>query len=106
MAILLREPGGQEILGGLWGNIAFKWLFVELLCVSSGLRREDLGTRLLSEAEQIARQKNGVGVWLDTFSFQAPAFYPKRGYEVFGTLDDYPPGSQRFFFYKRLDTSA
>ena len=35
--------------------------------------------------------------YLDTFSYQARPFYEKLGYEVFGTLDDYPLGHQRFF---------
>jgi hypothetical protein len=39
--------------------------------------------------------------WLDTFSFQAPEFYPKFGYREFGRLD-YPPDQQRIFFQKRL----
>lgn len=32
---------------------------------------------------------------------QAPWFYPKFAYAVFGTLD-YPPGQQRFLMRKRL----
>jgi hypothetical protein len=42
------------------------------------------------------------GAYLDTFSYQARPFYEKLGYAVFGTLDDYPPGHQRFFMRKRL----
>lgn len=53
-------------------------------------------------AEAIAHDKGCVGVWLDTFSFQAPDFYQKLGYSVFGELKDYPPGYSRFFLQKRL----
>jgi len=28
--------------------------------------------------------------------------YEKRGYVVFGTLDDYPAGHQKFFLRKKL----
>ncbi len=42
------------------------------------------------------------GFWLDTFAFQAPGFYEKLGYEIFGTLDQFPRGSCRHFLYKRL----
>ena len=38
---------------------------------------------------------------LDTFSFQAPDFYKKLGYRVFGAID-YPPDHRRFFLQKRL----
>ena len=29
-------------------------------------------------------------------------FYEGRGYEVFGTLDDYPKGHKKFFLKKKL----
>jgi hypothetical protein len=29
-------------------------------------------------------------------------FYERRGYEVFGTLDDYPKGHKKFFLKKKL----
>lgn len=41
-------------------------------------------------------------LYLDTFDFQARPFYERHGYEVFGTLDDYPPGHSRFFLRKDL----
>jgi ribosomal protein S18 acetylase RimI-like enzyme len=47
-----------------------------------------------------------VGVWLNTFSFQALGFYQRLGYEVFGSLDDHPRGSQRYFMRKLLPGGA
>ncbi len=37
---------------------------------------------------------------LDTFSFQARGFYEALGYEVFGRLEEYPPGHERYFLRK------
>ena len=34
---------------------------------------------------------------LETHSYEALGFYQKRGYEVFGTLEDYPPGHTQVF---------
>jgi GNAT superfamily N-acetyltransferase len=101
LALLLRDETGAD-LGGLWGQFYYEWLFVELLFVAEPARREDWGTRLLAQAEEIARDKGCVGVWLDTFSFQAPRFYEKQGYAQFGQLDDYPKGASRHFFRKLL----
>jgi hypothetical protein len=39
---------------------------------------------------------------LDTFDFQVKAFYEKLGYELFGILDDCPPGHRRYFLKKAL----
>jgi hypothetical protein len=35
-------------------------------------------------------------------SFQAPEFYKKHGYSVWGRLEDFPPGNQRIFLQKPL----
>ncbi|MBB5575139.1 MULTISPECIES: GNAT family N-acetyltransferase [Rhizobium] len=99
IAIMLKNEAGSAV-GGLWAKLYYDWLFVELLFVPENLRGEDFGTKLLAQAEQIARQKTCVGIWLDTFSFQAPGFYEKNGYERFGTLEDYPKGRARIFFRK------
>jgi GNAT superfamily N-acetyltransferase len=103
VAIMLRDTTSGDSLGGLWGKLYYNWLFVELLFVPDHLRGADFGTHLLARAEELARQKNCVGIWLDTHRFQAPAFYLKQGYETFGTLDDYPKGGKRFFFRKLLN---
>lgn len=101
LAIMLRADNGNS-RGGLWGKIYYNWLFVELLFVPEQLRGEDFGAKLLTKAEEIARQKGCIGVWLDTHSFQAPDFYRKLEYQPFGCLNDYPKGSDRIFFRKIL----
>jgi hypothetical protein len=55
----------------------------------------------MGAAEGRAVERGCHSAWVDTFSFQAPGFYPKLGYEVFGELD-YPPGHKRIFLQKRL----
>jgi len=102
LCIRLRDEDGK-VVGGLFGRYFADWLFVELLFVPEELRRQDLGTALMGKAEAFAREKGCVGVWLDTFSFQAPGFYKKLGYSVFGEIKDYPPGASRYFLQKRLD---
>jgi hypothetical protein len=46
--------------------------------------------------------QGGRHVFLDTFSFQAPGFYLKHGYEVFGELPGFPAGHTRFYLKKAL----
>jgi GNAT superfamily N-acetyltransferase len=101
IAIMLRDEAGEAV-GGLWAKLYYDWVFVELLFVPESLRGQDLGSKLLAQVEEIAEEKACTGVWLDTFSFQAPGFYEKRGYERFGILENYPRGVERIFFRKLL----
>jgi GNAT superfamily N-acetyltransferase len=77
------------------------WLFIRYLWVSDSLRGRGIGRELMAGAEAHALERGCHSAWVDTFSFQAPGFYPKLGYEVFGELD-YPPGHKRIFLRKRL----
>ncbi|WP_404924969.1 GNAT family N-acetyltransferase [Mesorhizobium sp. ORM16] len=106
VAILIRDHDRDETIGGLWGKVSYDWLFVELLFVPELLRRQKLGTQLMDAAGQLARERKCVGVWLETYGFQAPAFYQSLGYEVFGQLPDHARGSGRFFLRKMLAASV
>jgi ribosomal protein S18 acetylase RimI-like enzyme len=101
VAIMLTDDAGRHV-GGLWGKTSYDWMFIELLAVPPEYRGGEWGTRLMQEAEAIARARGCTGMWLDTYDFQARGFYEKLGFEVFGALDDHPIGHQRFFLRKRL----
>jgi ribosomal protein S18 acetylase RimI-like enzyme len=101
IALLVRDDNG-EILGGLYARVFYQWMFIELLSVPEQARGQGLGSKLMRMAEDVAREKECVGVWLDTFDFQAPGFYQKLGYSELGQIVDYPPGHKRLFFQKRL----
>ena len=101
LALFLRD-NDNEVQGGLWAKIYYDWLFVDLLFGPEAMRGENLGSKLLREAEDWAKSEGCVGAWLDTFAFQAPEFYGKQGYEVFGTLENYPGPHSRFFLRKRF----
>ena len=105
VAILFTAPDGKDE-GGLWGRIAYDWLFIELLAVPEAARGHGLGRQLMDQAETIARDAGCTGIWLDTYAFQARGFYEKLGYALFGTLNDYPAGHSRFFLQKRLPAHA
>jgi GNAT superfamily N-acetyltransferase len=102
LAVLLRDPKNGETIGGLWAVSAYDWLRIDLLFVPEELRGEGLGSRLVCQAEAIALERAHLGVWLDTFEFQAFGFYQKLGYEVFGIMPDHPCGRPHFFLHKRF----
>jgi GNAT superfamily N-acetyltransferase len=103
MTLLLEVSGDTgETTAGLYAQIYYSWMFVELLWVAQEARGRGYGSRLLSQAEDQARQRGCHSVWLDTFSFQARGFYEKQGYAVFGELPSYPAGHSRYFLCKKL----
>jgi GNAT superfamily N-acetyltransferase len=101
VALRIQDTDGKAV-GGLWGRAAYDWLFVEYLAIPTDLRRTGLGRTLMQKAEEIALEHGCIGVWLDTFAFQARPFYEKLGYKCFGQIDDHPRGSARYFLQKRL----
>jgi GNAT superfamily N-acetyltransferase len=103
LAITLRDPESGEVTGGLWGHSVVGWLYVDLLVVPKAFRGQGLGTELLARAEDIARKRGCIGMWLHTATFQAPAFYEKLGFTAFGTIADYPLGHATVYYMKRLD---
>ncbi|NJO37835.1 MAG: GNAT family N-acetyltransferase [Rhizobiales bacterium] len=102
LTIVLRDTGGK-VNGGLVGESVWDWLHVKYLWVTEARQGEGLGRRLLGAAEAEAERRGLTGLWLNTFSFQAPAFYEKLGYRLFGRIDDFPGGHVRRFYQKRLD---
>ena len=74
---------------------------IDMLGVDERERRSGLGSALLEHVENLARADGCTTASVDTFSFQAPDFYPLHGYEVVFRypLDD---GTERIYFSKRL----
>jgi GNAT superfamily N-acetyltransferase len=91
-----------EFVGGLLGFTHWNHFFVAAVFVDQDFRRQRVGRELLRRAEALALDQGCDAIYLDTFDFQAPGFYEKLGFKVFGKLEDYPPGHQRFYLVKRL----
>ena len=105
LSVLVQDLSGAT-LGGLWGYTGYQWLFVQLLAVPADLRGRGLGTKIMDLAEAEAVARGCRAAWLDTFEFQARAFYERRGYACFGELPNYPPGHSRFFMKKEFQDGS
>ena len=101
LCFVLQTPD-QEIVGGVIGATYWDWLHIDLMWIKEPFRGRGYGRQLLETAEQEARQRGAKNAYLDTFSFQAPDFYKQYGYRVFGELDHFPTGHQRYFLTKAL----
>ena len=102
LAITLQDPENDAIIGGLWGESYYDWLFINFLIVPDIFRKRGVGSALMKKAEEIAANRGCLGIRLDTFSFQAPAFYEKLGYRRYGRLVNHPKGHDRIYYFKEL----
>ena len=102
LAILVRDPDTDKVVGGLLGRTSLGLLRVDRFFLPEGLRRDRLGSRLLAMAEKEGRQRGCTRAVLSTVHFQAPGFYLKQGWEVAARIDCEPPGHTRFYMTKKL----
>ncbi len=100
-SVLAKE--GDQVVGGMLCITYFRGLNLQCLWVREDQRGKGLGREFLMHAEQEARRLDCTMIHLHTFSFQAPNFYLKAGYQIVGIIEDYPPGQKCYFLKKTLD---
>ena len=101
LGIYFQDETGRN-LAGLIGDTHGNWLTVKYLWVSEELRGKSIGSQILKQAEETAKERGCKYVFLDTFSFQAPVFYKKYGYKEVFALEEYPVTGKRYYFTKTL----
>ena len=93
----------NQVIGGIYGHIDDGyWLYIELLYVENNYRHQKIATSLMQKALKYAQEKECIGIRLNTWNFQAKEFYEFLGYEVYGTLNNYPPNSTLYSMKKVL----
>jgi GNAT superfamily N-acetyltransferase len=97
---IIGRDGNGTVQAGLNGQTFFNWMFVQWLWVAEPFRLQKVGSELLLKAEEIARERQCIGSYLDTFTFQAQGFYERHGYKEFGRLNNIPPGHARIWLSK------
>jgi GNAT superfamily N-acetyltransferase len=105
LAIFVRDEQGR-IVAGICGNTWGGCFEIRQFWVEEARRKRGLGTRLLRAAENEALRRGCRQVLLMTFTFQAPAFYAKHGFEVVAVVDDHPRGHKNVLLRKRLGGSS
>ena len=100
LAFFLRE--GDRVVAGICGNTWGGTCELRQFWVEESQRHRGLGTKLFEAAEQEARRRGCTQIVLMTFSFQAPAFYERHGFEVIAAIDNHPRGHRNLLMRKRL----
>jgi GNAT superfamily N-acetyltransferase len=101
LGIFLRDED-NKLVGGvsayIWGETAE----IDFLWLADNLRGQGVGQRLMAQIEKAVVERGARQAVLTTFSFQAPDFYEKIGYETFATLDGLGNGHKKFYLRKSL----
>jgi GNAT superfamily N-acetyltransferase len=100
-AFFIRDEK-EQILAGLSGWTWAEACEIQSLWVHPDWRGRGYGRKLLESAEQEARAHGCQVILLTSYSFQAPAFYQKCGYELAWQLNDFPPRHAHCVLVKRL----
>ena len=86
----------RELVGAVAG---FTWAgFCELrqVWIDERFRGSGHGSKLLNLAIDEARARNCSHMYLATYSFRAPDFYKRFGFEIVAVIEDRPPGYSDF----------
>jgi GNAT superfamily N-acetyltransferase len=100
LTVKVTDPETGAVIGGISGGTSLGLLFVDLVFLPDSVRGQDVGSRMMEMAEDEARRRGCRAGMLYTISFQAPGFYRKLGWRVFGEIPCDPPGTSRFFLTK------
>ena len=100
--VFLVKDAGNNVSGGLLGNIVGGWMHTRSLWVDKRWRGRGYATQLMAAAERYAIAKGCVAAFLQTASYEARPLYEKLGYRVFADLSDHPSkGHNRYFLTKQ-----
>lgn len=101
ISFIARDENG-EIIGGVTGTAYWGHMHIDFLWVDPEVRGQRIAEQLMQQMEEYSRTQNYSLMVVETFSFQAPGFYRKQGFQEFGVLEDHPKGHSKHFFEKRL----
>jgi len=101
LGVFAMDPHTQRVLGGLTGRTSLGLLFIDVFFLPEELRGGGLGSRILRMAEDEAARRGCTAAMLVTISFQAPGFYQRNGWHIFGEIET-KPGISRVFLTKAL----
>ena len=99
---LYVEDEKGNLLAGLVAETFGNWLEIKYLFVKEELREQGIGSKLLEQAENEAKNRNCRFAFVNTYQFQAPDFYKSHGYKEVFTLQNYPYTGKRFYYQKDL----
>ena len=98
----IQKDDGDLIAGCFAGVNFWNIAFLDMLWVDEVSRGQGIGSFILSESEQAAKESGAFIMMADVRDWNVD-FFKKCGYSVYCTLEDYPAGYRKYKVQKRLD---
>lgn len=92
------------IVGGAVGRRWGECCELQQLWVEPGYRRRGIGSKLVRRFEAHAAERGCRTFYLETFSFQAPSFYRKLGYNAAAEIGGFPEGIVKYLMLRKAKT--
>ena len=100
---VIAEGTAGQVVGGAIGRTWGRCCELQQIWVDEASRRAGVGSALMAAFEAEARVRGCDLVYLETFSFQAPAFYRGRGYHEALRIEGYTGDAVKYMLHKRLE---
>ncbi len=100
--VCVAQDAAGELLGGAVARSWGECCELQQLWVAEAWRRQGLGRLLVQAVEAEARLRGCRRVYLETFSFQAPALYLTLGYAVTHDLPGFGEGIHKLLMLREL----
>lgn len=101
---LVAYDSANTVIGGLLAETQFEWLKIHILVVAEHVRRQGIGRRLMTMAEEEAKRRGCKRSFVDTMGFQSPDFYQRLQYQLAGKLDNWDSHGHAKYFYTKILT--
>ncbi len=100
-SILLKDNTGV-LKGVVVASVLWNGLHIDTLWIDETVRNQKWGSTLMSLAEKEGCLRGATIAYTDTFTWQAPDFYEKMGYSLYGKIDNFPEGNSLSYYWKKI----
>ena len=99
---IFMKDQNNKVLGGVIVSFLWNGMEIQSLWVDESQRKQGWGQKLMEAVEAEAIKRGCTLAYTNTFSWQAPDFYSKLGYTLYGKLEGFPEGNSLSYFCKKL----
>lgn len=95
-----------EFVGGLTYRIQNDWIFLCCGYVLPEYRGRRIYSTFIYEIEKMAAKQNLSGIFVSTYTFEAPHIYEHLGFTRGAVLEDLPKGNTNIDYYKHFGRAS